>query len=78
MYPFRNAKIVQTPCSSSPRSGVQLRIAPWTARCISGLVPMESVRKRMAGTQAYSLPYEPAFDVDEAVLQCEGMEMCAL
>lgn len=78
MYPFRNAKIVQTPCSLSPRSGVQSRIALWTARCTSGLVPTESVRKRMAGTHAYSLPNEPAFDVDEAAPQCEGMEMCAL
>jgi len=56
MYPFRNAKIVQTPCSSSPRSGVRSRIALWTAQCISGLVPVESVRKRMEGTQTYSLP----------------------
>ena len=78
MYPFRNAKFVQIPCSSSPRSGVQSKIAPWTARCISGPVPMENARKGMAGTQAYSLPCEPAFDVDEAALQREGMEMRAL
>jgi len=51
MYLFRNAKIVQTPCSSSPRSGVQSRIVLLTARCISGLVPTGNARRRMEGTQ---------------------------
>jgi len=51
MYPFRNAKIVRTPCNSSPRSGVQSKVVLWTARCIFGLVPTESVRKRTEGTQ---------------------------
>ena len=78
MYLFRSAKIVQTPCNSPPRSGVQSRIALWTAQCISGLVPTESVRNRVDGTQTCCLPHEPAFDVDEAIIQCEGMEMCAL
>jgi len=78
MYPFRNAKVVQTPCNSSPRSGVRSRIALWTAQCISGLAPTESVRRRMEGTQTCCLPCEPAFYVDEAILQCEGVEMCAL
>jgi hypothetical protein len=55
-----------------------IEIVLWTARCISGLVPTESVRKRMEGTQICCLPCEPAFDVDEAIQQCEGMEMCAL
>lgn len=50
MYPFRNAKIVRTPCNSSLRFGVQSKIALWTARCISGLVPTENARKRMEGT----------------------------
>lgn len=49
MYQFRNAKIVQTQCNSSPRSGVQLRTVLWTVRCISGPVPTGSVRKRMEG-----------------------------
>ena len=49
MYPFHNAKVVQTPCNSLPRSGVQSRIVLWTVRCISGLVPTESVRRRMEG-----------------------------
>ena len=51
MYPFRNAKIVRTPCNSSPRSGVQSKVVLWTARCISGLVPTESARKMMEGTE---------------------------
>ena len=81
MYPFRNAKIVRTPCNSSPRSGVQSKTALWIARCIFGLAPMESARKRMEGTRTSCIPCEPAFDVDEVTLctlQCEGMEMCAI
>ena len=78
MYPFRNVKIVQTPCSSSLRSGVRSRTVLWTVRCISGLAPTESVRKRMGGTQTCCLPRELAFDVDEAILQCKGVEMYAL
>ena len=56
MYPYRNAKIVRIPCNSSPRSGVQSRIALWIAQCIYGPVQMESVRKRMEGTQTCFLP----------------------
>jgi len=78
MYPFRNAKIVQTPCNSSPRSGVQSRIALLTAQCISGPVPMENARRRMGGTQTCYISCGLPFDVDEAIQQCEGMEMCAL
>ena len=78
MYPFRNAKTVPTPCSSSPRSGVQSKVVLWTARCIFGLAPMESVRNGMEGTQTCCLPCGLAFDVDEAILQCEGVEMRTL
>jgi len=77
MYPYRNAKTVRTPCNSSPRSGVQSKIVLWTARCISGLAPTESAKRRMDGAQIHCVPCEPPFDVDEAIPQCEGMEMCA-
>jgi hypothetical protein len=50
MYPSRNAKIVPILCNSSPRFGAQSKIVLWTARCIFGLVLMESVRKGMEGT----------------------------
>lgn len=78
IYPFRNAKIVRTPCNSSPRSGVQSKTVLWIARCIYGLVPTESARRKMEGMQTFCIPRELAFDVDEAVLQCESMEMCAI
>ena len=68
MYPFRNAKTVRTLCNLSPRSGVRSKTVLWTARCISGLVPTGSARRRMEGTQTRCVPHEPAFDVDEAII----------
>lgn len=52
MYPFHNAKIVRTPCNSSPRSGVQLTTVPLTVQCISGLVLTEGARRKMEGMQS--------------------------
>ena len=58
MYPSRNAKIVRTPCNSSPRSGVQSKVVLWTARCMSGLVPTENAKKRTEGTQTRCIYHE--------------------
>ena len=78
MYPSRNAKIVPTLCNSFPKFGVRSKIVLWTARCIFGLVPMESARKWMEGARTYTRPCESAFDVHEAIPQREGMEVSAL
>ena len=78
MCPSRNAKFVRTPCNSSPRFGVLSKIVHWTARCMSGFVPMRNARKRTEGTKIWFKPREPTFDVHKAILQCEGMEMRAL